>query len=72
MINEDIVKSLRHRYSEIHPLIFHRSCEKARTAGELFDILDTFKDDYPQVWDEDVRRWVKADDLFQSHKYEPI
>tara|TARA_Y100000034_G_scaffold48390_1_gene59753 strand:+ start:5982 stop:6200 length:219 start_codon:yes stop_codon:yes gene_type:complete len=72
VIDESIIVALRGRYSDIHPLIFHRSIEKAETAGELFDILDTFENEYPQVWDEDTRRWAKSDDLFQSRKYEPI
>lgn len=46
-----------------------RSVERARTPGELFDILEDIPDEYPLVWDENLRRWVGTDDLLQSQTY---
>lgn len=63
---DEIQKSLKDRYYHIHPLIFYRSCEKSRTNGELFDILESMPKSYPIVWDEEKRKWVVAD-LFQSN-----
>ena len=37
----DIQDALKKRYSDLHPLIFHRSLDKTKTNGELFDILET-------------------------------
>lgn len=68
MMNSDIVSKLRERYSHIHPLIFHRSVEQAKTPGELFDILDEFSDSYPIIWDEQTRRWKKTRDVYQYKK----
>ena len=67
MIDPEIVEGLRGRYEEVHPLVFHRSVERAETAGELFDILDSVPD-YPFVWNEETRRWDKTNDLTQSKR----
>jgi hypothetical protein len=69
MINSELVTKLKERYKDVHPLMFHRSQEAARTPGELFDILDTIPKKYPIVWDDGERRWVTADDLFQSQPF---
>jgi hypothetical protein len=55
---DETVYKLRERYPHIHPLIFHRSVERAQTAVELFDILDSFMDEYPVYWDHSARCWT--------------
>ena len=52
----EVVESLKKRYN-LHPLMFHRSLERAKTEGELFDILEDCPKDYPLKWDEDSNRW---------------
>lgn len=69
MIDENTIQALKKRYPDIHPLMFHRSVEKAKTPGELFDILDLFDNQYPVIWDEHSRRWVHTTDIFQSNNY---
>lgn len=64
MLDPNIVDKLKERYSNVHPLIFHRSQERAKTAGELFDILDSIPDQYPLIWCESSHRWLVAKDLF--------
>ena len=64
-ITDEVVLKLRQRYSALHPLLFLRSVEKAKSMSELFDILDTVPD-CPVVWDEEKRRWVNATDLLLS------
>ena len=64
-IMDEVQEALQKRYSHLHPLIFQRSLEKATSNGELFDILESIPD-YPIVWDEKIRRWVKTEDLLQS------
>lgn len=65
--NMDAVQeALRKRYSNIHPLIFFRCLEKARTNGELFDMLDGFPQEYPTIWDEQSKSWIHTTDLLQS------
>jgi uncharacterized protein YecE (DUF72 family) len=61
----EVQEGLKKRYPHIHPLLFQRSVEKAENDVELFDILESFPD-YPVVWDEETRRWVKTEDLLQS------
>lgn len=63
---DNIQEALKERYKHLHPLIFYRSLEKARTNGELFDMLDGCPTEYPLIWDEDKKSWVHTTDLFQS------
>jgi hypothetical protein len=51
MIEQKIIDSLKEKFADVHPLVFQRSLEHAKTAGELFDILDTLPD-LPFTWDE--------------------
>jgi len=62
----EVQEALKQRYSHLHPLIFQRSLERARTNGELFDILDSIPiDKYPLKWREDKRVWEYTEDLLQ-------
>lgn len=70
MLESEIVDSLRKRYADIHPLIFRRSVQKANTAVELFDILDSFPHQYAVVWNEHNRRWEQTKDLVQAEKFD--
>jgi hypothetical protein len=69
MLDQIIIDKLRERYPNVHPLLFHRSVEKARSNGELFDIMDTVPDQYPLVWSEKDYRWVVSQDLFLSEEF---
>jgi hypothetical protein len=66
MIPAETIDKLKKQFSKLHPLIFRRSLERAKSVGELFDILDTFPNEYPVVWDENERTWKVTKDLFQS------
>lgn len=66
MIDKNIIDKLKQKYSHINPLMFHRSVERAKSAGDLFDILDTMPVQFPIVWDEEKHCWVSTKDLFQS------
>lgn len=66
MINKDVLEGLKEKFSEIHPLIFQRSLERAKSGGELFDILSSFPKQYPIVWDG---KWSHTKDLFQSKNF---
>lgn len=64
MLDFNIVEKLRERYPNLHPLIFHRSKERAKTNGELFDILDSIPNEYPLIWCDSTHRWIESPDLF--------
>jgi hypothetical protein len=70
MLTDEAIQPLKSRYAHVHPLIFHRSCEKACTVGELFDILDTIPQSFPIIWNGETKRWEKTDDLFQSKNFQ--
>lgn len=69
MLDEKIISKLRERYSDLHPLLFHRSMERCRSEADLFDILDTIPNKLPLIWEEFERRWVNTADLFQAEKF---
>jgi hypothetical protein len=69
MVDPKIIQGLRDRYPDIHPLLFHRSLERARGNGDFFDILDSIPKKYPLVWCEASYRWVTADDLYLSDEF---
>jgi len=63
----DTQKAMMERYSDLHPLIFCRSQEKARTDGELFDILeDARRTPLPLIWDDAARTWKTTDNMLQA------
>ena len=70
MISEGFVNKLREKYSDIHPLIFHRSVQKTTSEVVLFDILDSFPKEYAVVWSEIDRKWVTTKDLVQIEKFD--
>jgi len=69
MLDDDIIIKLKERYSNIHPLIFHRSQERAKTNGELFDILDSIPDIFPITWCENSHRWITSNDLLTAKEF---
>ena len=70
MIDEEVIRKLKEKYSEVHPLLFCRTVERARSAGDLFDIMEALPNDLPIMWSEDSRRWVVTDDLSQSANFQ--
>lgn len=64
LFDENAIEKLRVRYANLHPLIFHRSMERAKSLVELFDILETVPKNYPIVWCEKTNRWKEEKDLF--------
>lgn len=61
-MDESLLKSLKEKYKDVHPLIFHRSLEKAGSITELFDILDTLPK-IPFYWDDSNKKWSKCLDF---------
>lgn len=66
MLTEQIKNKLKERYSFLHPLLIHRSCEKASSDGEFFDILDSVPKEFPLIWNEESHRWTKSNDILQT------
>jgi hypothetical protein len=57
-----VQQALKDRHKSLHPLIFHRSLEKACSDVELFEILE-YIPDYPITWDQKKKSWVHVNDL---------
>lgn len=62
MISEDLLDSFRNKYKNVHPLVFHRSVEKAKDANNLFDILEDIPET-PFFWDDGIKKWVNNYDF---------
>ncbi len=71
MIDETTLVALRKRYPQVHPLLFQRSVERARSGGDLFDILESVPTKYPILWSDKDRRWVSTDDILQAEQFKP-
>lgn len=69
-IDDDVLKSFKERYNHIHPLIFHRSVERADSLGHLFDVLETIPAKFPLIWDEEKRCWSWTTDISQVSRFE--
>ena len=69
MLDPVIIQKLKERYSDLHPLLFHRSVERSKTNGDLFDILDTLPKKYPIMWSETSSRWMTINDLYLSEDF---
>lgn len=69
MLDPLIIEKLRERNSTLHPLLFHRSVEHAKSNGDLFDILETIPKEYPLVWSDETHSWKKADDLYLADDF---
>lgn len=69
MLDPMIIEKLREKYPDLHPLLFHRSVERAKSNGHLFDILSTIPDKFPLLWNEELSRWVVANDLFLKEDF---
>lgn len=60
--DEQIIANFRKRYIDLHPLIFHRSLERANNTLELFEILESIPKP-PVVWDDAQRSWIRETDF---------
>jgi hypothetical protein len=64
MTMNEIQEALKIRYPHIHPLLFHRCVEKAKTNGDLFDMLEKMPE-LPMVWNDEAHAW-QTTDLLQT------
>lgn len=69
MLDSNVVAKLKERYPKLHPLLFHRSVEHAKSNGHLFDILETVPDKFPIIWSDSERCWVRCKDVYQSEEF---
>lgn len=70
MLDPEVVGKLKERYSNLNPLLVHRSVERARSLGELFDILDSCPATSPLVWSHAQRCWVVTEDILQVENFQ--
>ena len=69
MINSELIAKFKERYPNLHPLLFLRSLERAKTPGDAFDILEGFPNKWPVIWDEEQHCWSHTADMLQSAKF---
>jgi hypothetical protein len=69
MPDKSIINGLKNKYPDLHPLIFRRSVERAKTNGDLFDIIDTVPKKYPICWNEKEKRWLSTEDVYLTKQF---
>lgn len=69
MLDSGTIGKLRARYSFLHPVLFQRSVEKARSNTELFDILDSVPKEHPLIWCEKECRWLTANNIYRDDEF---
>lgn len=70
-LNQEVIEKLKERYAaSIHPLIFHRSLEKSKSVGDLFDILESFPKNFPVIWDDESHQWKIVEDIYQFKNFQ--
>jgi len=62
---QEVVAKLRGRYNGVHPVLFQRMVERAKSEAELFDILDTLPGSFPLVWDVENRCLTRVMDILR-------
>lgn len=65
-------EALKKRYPKLHPLLFHRSLEKANSNGELFDLLEGMPSEFPIFWDHEAKCWQHTPDILQGNIENPL
>ncbi len=65
-MDEATLANFRARYSEVHPLVFQRSLEKASSELDLFEILQTVPSRPPFSWDDSKRSWSPDEDVMAT------
>jgi hypothetical protein len=71
-IDEEIASNFKKRYAHLHPLLVHRSVERAKSFVDLFEILEQVPKKYPVVWSEEKRSWVKEPDVMAKKQLKNI
>jgi hypothetical protein len=64
VIDVELLEKLKERYNHIDPIVFLKTVGLTNSPGELFDVLEDIPKSYPIVWDANIRKWVKAIDLY--------
>lgn len=72
MLEKKVIDKLKEKYSDLHPLFFLRSVERAKSNGHLFDILDTAPKHYPLMWNEQDGCWMEVEDLYLLDEFEQL
>lgn len=60
---DPILANFRSKYAHVHPLVLHRSVERASSVLDLFEILEALPKEPPFSWDDSCRAWVRDDDI---------
>ena len=64
-LDEKSMTVFQQRYAHIHPLLLWRSIERAKTPGDLFDILESIPE-FPVAWSDEEHCW-KGVGRFPNH-----
>lgn len=68
--DKELIDKLKKQYDWMHPLVFHRSVERAINSSNLFEILESVPKSGIFVWDELKSCWGVTKDLTRSKNFD--
>ena len=71
-MEDSCIEALKKRYVGLHPLLLHRSAERARSPSDLFEILESMPSKFPISWDDSKHMWVKDTDVIAQNQMKKI
>jgi len=69
MISPEIINSIKEQFPDIHPLLFHRTVERAENAAHLYTLLLEVPTEFPIIWNEERYVWEHDPDIFLSSRF---
>ena len=70
--DDPVLRNFKAKYAYVHPLVLHRSVERAKSFLNLFEILESLPKDGPFSWSEGDAAWVRDDDVMAIESLKSI
>lgn len=70
--DDPVLCNFKAKYAHVHPLVFHRSVERAKSFLNLFEIMEALPKDCPFSWSDSVGMWVRDDDMMAFDSLDSI
>jgi hypothetical protein len=69
---KEVLEGFKKSYLNVHPLVMQRSIERATSASDLFEILESIPKNPPFSWSEEKHSWTKDPDVAAKSQMKKI